>query len=309
MRHPGELLTLGMLVVAFPITADACSKESRKSFFTMAVLAGAVAAALAGYAAYMTGDSLRLSLPSVENPVPAGEYLGAAAAVALPTLLAELAAPLAGPLAAFALGAIWIALLMTKSRGPLGGGIAGSALGAALSGGRRFGLAIVVVAACAAVLFSIANPEARVAEVGGSRAAASRSSTWRATVALIAERPLTGHGPGSYPDLAVVYRDEVGSIRQLNAHNFLLQTACDTGLLGSGALALFMVLGIRDVVRALRASPPGRPRSASVGSLAGVAALLVSGVFSVSTDAEPGMLLFALLGLGAARAPDTRGEP
>ena len=303
MRHPVELLTLGMAAVLFPVTADACSRTTRKSLFALAIVAGAATAALAGYVEYMAGDSLRLALPSVENPVPAGEYLSAAASLGLSFLAVEFAASLAGPLAAFALGVVWLGLFMTKSRGPLLGGGAGSVVAAALAGGRRLAAAVVGVAALGAIVFVMGNPGARVAQAGGSRAALSRAATWKSTVDLVAERPLTGHGLGSYPDLDVIYEDSVGRIHQLSAHNVLLQAACDTGLLGCGTLVAFVVLGIRDAVATLRRSTSRRSRAVAAGALGAVAALLVSGVFSVSTDAEPGMLLFALLALGGAPGP------
>ena len=299
MRHPGELLTLGMAVVLFPVTADACARPSRRLLLGLAVLAGAVVAALVGYGEYMAGDSTRLGLPSIENAVPAAEYLAAAVAFGVPVLVAELAAPLAGPLAAFAVGALGIALLMTKSRGPMVGAAAGC--GAAVLLGMRKRHAAVAIAACALalVLFVAMNPGSRVARAVGSRAARSRAATWSATVELIAERPLLGHGLGSYPDLGVVYSDEVGRIHQLSAHNAYLNSACETGLLGYGAFVLFVVLALRDIARAIRGATLTHARAVSSGAFAAAAALLTAGLFSVSTDAEPGMLLCALLALGS----------
>jgi D-glycero-D-manno-heptose 1,7-bisphosphate phosphatase len=299
MKHPGELLTLGMVVVLFPITADVCARPSRRLLFGFAILAGAAAAALVGYGEYMVGDSTRLALPSIENAVPAGEYLGAAAAFGVSVLLAELAAPLAGPLVAFAVGALGIALLMTKSRGPLIGAAAGCGTAALLGMRRRHAAAALAACALAAVLFVALNPESRVARPAGSRAARSRGATWSATVDLIAARPILGHGLGSFPDLGVVYSDDAGRIHQLNAHSAFLNTACETGLLGCGALVLFVVLALRDVARAIRGAALTHARAVSSGAFAAVIGLLVAGVFSVSTNAEPGMLMFVLLALGA----------
>ncbi len=140
----------------------------------------------------MAGDHTRLSLPSIENAVPAGEYLGAAVAFGVPLLLAELAAPLAGPLAAFVVGALGIALLMTKSRGPLVGAAVGCGTAALLGMRRRHAAAALAVGALAVVLFALLNPGSRVAGSVGSRAARSRAATWSATVDLIAERPAPG---------------------------------------------------------------------------------------------------------------------
>lgn len=310
MKHPAELFTLGMAVVLFPITADACARPSRRLLFGLAVLTGALAAFLVGYGEYMAGDSLRLSLPSIENAVPAAEYLGAAVAFGVPLLLAELAAPLAGPLAAFAVGALGIGLLMTRSRGPLVGAAAGCGAAALLGMRRRRAATAIGACALAAILFVLTNPGSRVATQVGSRAARSRVATWSATVDLIAERPLLGHGLGSFPDLGVVYSDDVGRIHQLSAHNAFLNTACETGLLGCGALVLFVVLALGDIARALRRAAPTHARAMSSGAVAATVGLLVAGLFSVSTNAEPGMLLYALLAMGAGpgHARDGRGD-
>jgi O-antigen ligase len=107
-----------------------------------------------------------------------------------------------------------------------------------------------------------------------------------------------GHGLGSFGSLMVVYEDEIGAIHQGNAHNALLHVTVETGFLGCGALLVFLVLGIRGVWRAIRAAQPGAGRAISVGALAGVVAILVAGAFSVSIDAEPGILCYALLALG-----------
>lgn len=309
---PRELLTLAITVVAFPLTLDACSRRSRRILLGGAIITGALVAALWGYGAHMTGHYLRLGLPSVENAVPAGEYLGAACAFGLAVLLAERRSPVVGPLAAFALGASCIALVMTLSRGPLLGTVVGVVVAVAVGlRRRRAALAIVLGLALAVTVFGLANPGARLVKEGilGSRTASARFHTWQTTLDLVGSRPLTGHGPGSYPLLGVAYYDDVwGAEHQLNAHNVLLNAAAETGVIGCGTLLLFLVLGIRSVVRSIRSASWPLERAVLVGALAGTAAILASGVFSVSTDAEPGILLFTLLGLGAGGAREPSVE-
>lgn len=306
LGRPRELVTLATTLVAFPLTLDACRGQSRRILFGAAVLLGAAVAALWGYGVHMAGFYKRLVLPSIENAVPAAEYLGAVFAFGLAVLLAERRSPVAGPFVAFATGVSGMALGMTLSRGPLLGAASGAlvALGAVV---RKWWAvaALLLCFALAATVFGAANPGARLVKEGvlGTRTAAARLDTWRKTLDLIADRPLNGHGLGSYALLGVVYRDEIrGAEHQLNAHNALLNTAAETGVIGCGTLVLFLVLGIRDVVRSIRRATWSLDRAVLVGALAGAAAILVSGVFSVSIDAEPGILLFALLGLGASGA-------
>jgi O-antigen ligase len=299
-RRPEPLLSLALTLLAFPVVLDACGRPKRRVLFAGAILAGAAIAAVMGYADYMSGRWLRLVLPSIENAVPAAEYLSAVTALALAVLVVAWREALAGPPVGFALGVSWLALLMTKSRGPLLGAAIGAAAVVWASLRRRQAAVFLVVLALGAVLFWRAYPEARAVKdlMVGSRAAASRVFTWRQTVWRIAERPVLGHGPGSFRSLMIVYEDATGSIHQGNAHNALLHVTAETGFLGCGALLTFLVLGIRGVFRAIRRAPPGLERAVAVGALAGVAAILGAGVFSVSIDAEPGILCYALLALG-----------
>jgi O-antigen ligase len=299
-RQPESLASLALTVFAFPALIDAAGSPSRRALFAGAILAGGALGAVAGYADYMSDRWLRLVLPSIENAVPAAEYLAAVTALALAMLPALWRGAVAGPSVAFALGVSWLTLLMTKSRGPMLGAMAGAvaAVGGSL---RRRHLALLLAAlAAGVVLFSRVHPEARAVDalMVGSRAAASRVYTWRRAVQLIPERPVLGHGLGSFGSLMVVYEDEIGAIHQGNAHNALLHVTVETGFLGCGALLVFLVLGIRGVWRAIRAAQPGAGRAISVGALAGVVAILVAGAFSVSIDAEPGILCYALLALG-----------
>jgi O-antigen ligase len=299
-RRPEALASLAMTIAAFPIVLDACARSGRRALLAGATLAGGALAAALGYAEYMTGTWKRLALPSIENAVPAAEYLGGVGALALATLAAVWRRPAAGPAVGFVLGVSWLTLLMTKSRGPMLGATLGAVTAVGASVRRRHAAALLIVIGLGAVVFWRTHPEARAVDdlLVGSRAAASRVYTWRRTVERIAERPVLGHGHGSYKSLMIVYEDEVGAIHQGNAHNALLHATAETGLLGCGALVAFLVLGIRGASRALRGAPPGPDRAISAGALAGAVAILAAGAFSVSVDAEPGILLYALLALG-----------
>jgi len=308
-RRPAELLTLSTTIAAFPLILDSvAARPTRRMLFLLAVLAGVFVSASVAYADHMLGPYHRLVLPSIENAVPAAEYLGACVAVGLALTVTEIGAPVAGPLSALVTGLAAIALFMTKSRGPLIGA-AGGCLVALAGTLRRVRPVLIVLLAvlCALWVFVAAYPGARIADrsPGGRRGVASRVDTWHRTALLIAERPLTGYGLGSYSSLGVVYEDEECIIRQPNAHNVWLHTAAETGLLGCGALTAFLVLGMVGSARAAFGRRGRRiDRSVAAAALGGVTALLVAGLFSVTTDAEPGILLFALLALGCAR-PDS----
>ncbi len=308
LRRPGELFTLGMTVVPFVLVADACRRRTRQYLFALSVIAGAVVAALEGYVDFMLGDGNRLALASIENAVPAAEYLGAALALAGAVLAAEGRSVLMGPLLGFGSGAVAIALLMTRSRGPLLGAAVGLVTVLAVALKRKlYALLLVAAIALAVMWLSAAYPGARMSGDGfvSSRSASFRVHVWRETEVLVAERPLLGHGLGSYSGLGVRYEDDAWDVESKNAHSAWLHIACETGVLGAGTLALFMVLGLAGIVRACRLTC-GLERAVSVGALGGVVVLLVAGVFSVTTDAEPGMLFFSLMALGSAGVPRGR---
>lgn len=308
VRQPHELFTLGMTVVPFFLVADVCTRPSRRMFLALTIVAGATVAALLAYVGHMTGVHQRLVLDSVENAIPAAEYLGAAVPLAVAFLLHEASAPLASPLLGLAVGSLGITFIMTKSRGPLPAAIAGFSMAIGISLRRwRYGIIAAVTACAAFAIFVVANPGSRAATgmEPGRRASESRLVTWRMTADLIAERPLLGHGLGSYPALKVVYSDEYVSIHQLNAHSTWLQVTCDSGAVGAGSFVLFLVLGLAGVIRASRRAR-GLDRAVAVGSLGGVVVLLLAGLFSVSMDAEPGILLFSLMALGNVPPPAAR---
>jgi len=306
-RRPAEIATLFTTVVAFPLVLDSArARPTRRWLYAAAVMIGALASAGAAYVGHMLGPYHRLILPSIENAVPAAEYLGACVAFGLALTLTELRAPAVGPLSALATGVAAIALLMTKSRGPLLGAFAGCITVLAVLLRRVRPVVIVsLVVLCVLWVFVAAFPHARIADrsLRGWRGVVSRTDTWRQTAALIAERPLTGHGLGSYSSLGVVYEDSACVIEQPNAHNVWLHTAAETGLLGCGALTAFLVLVMKGAAQSAFARGAGRrERGVAAAALGGAAVLLVAGLFSVTTDAEPGVLLFALLALGYAGA-------
>ena len=300
LQRPGELLTVLMTTAPFFLVADACAmRPSRALLFTWAILIGALLAGLAAYGSFLTGYEERLSLASIENPVPAAEYLALALGVCLALLVAEYRAGIAGPLLVLVAGFTAVPLVMTRSRGGLLGAVfGGAAIIAASLRRRRYAIVALLVIAGLVATFAVMHPNSRLFM---GRNITARLSTWRRSVELITERPLTGHGPGIYWALGVTYNDHKGEEHQLNAHNTLFHAAAENGLVGAGALAAFLLLALRGAVRSARAARHAIGRALAVGALAGIVASIVAGLTAVSTDAEPGMLFYALAAIGAAR--------
>jgi O-antigen ligase len=305
LRRPGDLFVLGMTVAPFFLVADVCSLAGRRRMLAFAVATGCAVAALDGYIGFMTGHEYRLSLGSIENAVPAAEYLGASLAFVAALIIVEVGSPLAGPLLALACGAAAISLFLTRSRGPMFGAAAGVALVLAAALRRRVYAALLLLTiVVAAAWFAVANPESRMS--GGtfldSDSASFRLSTWRAAAELITERPFLGHGLGTFAELGVTFRNSEGRVAVENAHSTWVHAATETGLVGAGALTLFLVLGMMTIAASL-GKQDAAGRAISIGALGAVVALAIAGIFSVTIDAEPGMLFFALMALGQRPVP------
>lgn len=305
LRRPDGLLALGITLAPFVLVADACRRPGRTRLLVSAVILGCAAAAAESLVGHAAGAEARLSLGSIENPVPAGEYLGACLALSLGLLIGASRSRWMAAGSAIACLLTAVALVLTGSRGPIFGASAGAFIVAAAGLRRRvYAVLLLVGILTAAGWFAAANPESRLSggAVAGSHGASFRLHTWRETSALIAQRPLIGHGPGTFAELGVFYGDEVWGGRVESAHNVWFHTACESGLLGAGALAVFLVLGTGAIARNIRRGR-GFERAVSVGALGAVITLVAAGIFSVTTDAEPGMLLFALLALGQGPSP------
>jgi O-antigen ligase len=125
-----------------------------------------------------------------------------------------------------------------------------------------------------------------------------RTAGYRAALAITAHHPLLGGGPGTYGE----YRlgepaDDLGSVAFPNAHNIVLNTAAETGLVG---LATFVAAGLLlayTVRRSWRASPA--ERSLLVASVAGLAMLLLHALVDVVIDL-PGIAIAAFIVTGIA---------
>ncbi len=123
----------------------------------------------------------------------------------------------------------------------------------------------------------------------------SRSSTirfrlcsWRYAGAMIAEKPLLGHGQGgfvlagdSFAVNDVLHDPLVLSSRIAHAHNEWLEVFVDLGLLGFALILTIVVLTLRDGWFALRRGPPPTRRWALIGLMSALVGLCVEESFSV----------------------------
>lgn len=144
-------------------------------------------------------------------------------------------------------------------------------------------------------------------DADSARALAFKSQAWPATAAMIAERPLAGHGPGSFalhftryrPASMLALQRAAGEIVE-SPQNLLLQRAAETGLIGAG-LWLWLLAGTlwaawrsrKDLI--LRGALSESAQAA--GLFAALAGFLLAGQFTAGAETPaPGWLIWALAG-------------
>ncbi|RJK97908.1 O-antigen ligase family protein [Vallicoccus soli] len=202
-----------------------------------------------------------------------GAWLGTAAGL---VALLVLRPALAGPaLRAAAAGAAALALLLALT--PLGG--------AAAVVGQR--------------LTSVADPAGNPDD--------HRDLVFREAARLVAESPVTGHGPGSFKVEAEEADSLVAAYHRLHAHQVPLHVAAETGLVGL-ALLLGLTAATGAAVVAAARSPAPSAASGPVAALGGgLVAVAGQGLVDVTFQNPLVMaLVWALLGLASAAAGTAR---
>ena len=198
-------------------------------------------------------------------------------------------------------------ILAAGSRGGVLAALAGLGLCLVFSGslgasGRR--VRIVGVAAIIGVALLIPTLSAQV-ESSTKRTVSGRATENRVALAMFADRPLVGVGPGVFP---LLYRDYARTIGndprpQREPHNLYLQILAEQGIAGAiGWLGAALVAGIAIVRRRIWEAPTGQAVLFSLGAYA------VGSVFLHGANLR---LLFILAGmaLALAFAPGPEREP
>jgi hypothetical protein len=194
--------------------------------------------------------------------------------------------------------------------------VAGLVLAASLPTPRlsSLGRVALVVAAAATVVVLTVGPQVLVGsidDVAGWRAHASspaRVEAARAGLALAAERPWTGAGPG---DGWTSWRGEDGSRATMRyVHDEYLQLAVDLGLPGLLLALMVLITAGRGLVSALRLEGEQTAKGLTAGACAALAAAAVHAGFDFvwHVPAVP-LLVAVVVGLGCrGTRPATAGE-
>lgn len=307
LRHPHELISIASMVVLYALGIDVATTRRRVVALAGALLFGTAA----GIAVTIWTPALRsgrFALPSLPNPIVAGEYLAAVLPVGLAIALTAGLRRSIRTAAAIVSAASAAALWLTLSRGPLPAAAMGLAVLLWLRLRRAWvALAVLLPALVLAVVVSVSAPSSRLVGERLENAVRIRTAIWSQTLERVRERPLTGHGLGTYDALRVEVDDGGGWRYTSHAHSVGLHLLAERGIIGLAAFAAFCVLAFRDILRALDRRGPASAFP-SAASFAAAAALLTAGLSHLTVWAEPGMLFYAMLGIGTYGLRTEQGD-
>jgi putative inorganic carbon (HCO3(-)) transporter len=175
-----------------------------------------------------------------------------------------------------------VGLMFTQTRGSIVGAAVALLILLRWAPFRRLAVAGLVLTAVVALLNVGSVTQSQPVSVVGERLATigtlktrsdDRIEIWRATPAMIAERPFLGAGHGNFPDISPKFAlSDVGGLAFDHAHNLFLNVAVELGLIGLAVLLVLLVLLFRASRRALadRSAPLYPLALAATASLAGV---------------------------------------
>ena len=258
---------MGMLVAAAALM----------SILALSTGGGRIASSYGG--ATVTG---RLS-GAFEHPNQLGSFCAMTAALAV-GLAAGARSQRARVASGLALVLLLIALALTFSRGAwIGTAAAFVFLLIMLRDARRMLFAFAVPLAVLGLVIWSAEPDSPQLEVVGERARAiterspydGRDQIWAEAVRQVADDPITGQGPGSFPVASVRAASEAFSVAPNHAHNLLLNWAAETGIPAALVIVGFAVaLGVATRGASLGALARGQPRDRAI--VLAIAAALIS---------------------------------
>jgi len=274
-----------------------------------------------GLAAFLSGEEARAAGP-IEDPNDFGYLMAATLPMALylavgrtpdrwlwracvPILLAAMLATFSrGVLVALAAAAVW-AIATRRIR---------------LGGLAATGAAIVAVLAAGLLLFgSLIGERVEQKESIASENVSSRQALWRGAVAMTADRPLVGVGPGRFGVESVDYvRDDPIALRDPVVHNSYLEILAETGPVALAAFVAFIAgtwLSLSRLGRGRRAAGDVDGRKLVTALQASLLIAIVGALFLSQQLAAPFWLVGALAGAapwalaGAADRPAGRASP
>ena len=164
------------------------------------------------------------------------------------------------------------------------------------------GLAIIVVLGLTATLglAVLGNPEWFEA---APASLAFRFQYWRATAAMVCDRPLFGAGPGNFQSIHERYREPSATEQIAEPHNFLVETWASGGFVGLAMLVCLIIAGLAVIW--IRGNRSGGNKDAQSPADCGDSGSGDSGDCQwLALGAGLGLVMVWLIGLATRLLPD-----
>jgi O-antigen ligase len=210
-----------------------------------------------------------------------------------------------------------LTLSLTLSRGGWAGGISGMIfMMSVLVGGRykskKLAIGLIV---CLLLLFMILIPNIHfvkrlltLKQKDEMSSFAYRLITWKDTLRMIRDFPVTGVGPGNFKTMFTQYQSPGFDRRFYRTHNEYLQFTSEMGLLFIPMILWLLFVFYRRGFQKLK-NPSRLVRGITLGAMSGITAFLVHGLGEFLFRTPANALLFTILSaMVAAPTPVIKGS-
>jgi O-antigen ligase len=136
---------------------------------------------------------------------------------------------------------------------------------------------------------------------------AARISVLLDSAKMVRQKPVLGWGFGTFPVVYPSFRSFYSDFWVNQAHNDYIQSLVETGLLGFGAVIMFLALFYRSGLKQTRKWRESLTASIKLGALVGCTGLLIHGLFDFNLQVPANAALFFALAAVAVTAHD--GKP
>jgi O-antigen ligase len=135
-----------------------------------------------------------------------------------------------------------------------------------------------------------------------------RAAVRAATLDLIQDHPLLGTGPGTFATAFTAYRPAGVNARYLHAHNDYLHFVSETGIFTAGIMLWLVVAVFRSAIRKIKATKSRLTLGITLGSLAGMVAMMVHSLVDFNLHIMANATLFTVLA-GLLMSSASAGSP
>lgn len=287
-----------LLIPIIYVIADQAASRERARALTWLFIGFAAAVSLYGIIHHLLSGDPRL-MATQTLPTTAGGLLMMAGCLALPLLLFG-ASGIERLLFLPSCGALFGALILTKTRGAWFGLVAGVAAMAALKGWKYVAALALILAVAFIFLPHGLSERLMVGFRSDYEGVQERMAMWRASVDIIGDYPVTGVGLVDLQRIHALYSRPGARKIHGHVHNNLLQVAVTTGIFGLTTFLYLVFTLLREQFGAYcrTARESAYSKALSLGCIGASVGFFTHGLFECNLcDAEIVMVFWFVVGL------------